>query len=195
MVMPSPAGRSFHYALLLALQLLFCVFARPALAWEGTVLSVQDGDSLTVRRTDTSQAVRVRLYGVDAPELAGHSWSAQPFSGEARGLLLSLTPAGSRVSVVDMGVDRYGRSAAAVVSLPGGHVVQEELLRAGLAWVDPRYCGRCVQWKNLQEQARRGKAGLWREGDDEAVPPWIWRHGEDRTARKQTMPGARRGRL
>ena len=70
------------------------------------------------------------------------------------------------------GVDRYGR-VVAVVWLPGGESLQAALLRAGLAWVWPRYCKDCEKWQALQDAARATGKGLWWEPDP--TPPWEWR--------------------
>ena len=84
-----------------------------------------------------------------------------------------MLPAGTKVSLVDMGLDKYKRTIAAVVSLPDGRVAQEELLKNGLAWVYRQYCKNCPQWLELEKQARQDKLGLWQQADP--VPPWDWR--------------------
>lgn len=48
----------------------------PAWAWEGQVIRVTDGDTIVVINEDREQ-VRIRLYGIDAPE------SDQAFGDEA----------------------------------------------------------------------------------------------------------------
>lgn len=163
---------------LLASLLFLLLLPCSVLAWEGKVLSVHDGDSITVQRMDSDEKIKIRLYGIDAPELPGGGkdgkWMAQPYSKKSRDLVRSLLPDGSKVSVVDMGFDKYSRTLAGVVSLPDGKVVQEELLRTGLAWVYTQYCKNCDQWKTLEAEARESKCGLWWMKD--AVPPWEWRH-------------------
>ena len=39
-----------------------------AMAFTGRVVAVSDGDTITVLHAETNQAVKVRLYGIDAPE-------------------------------------------------------------------------------------------------------------------------------
>ena len=53
-----------------------------------------------------------------------------------------------------MTVDRYGRTVAFVKV--GDTVVNEELIRQGLARVFSRYCGRaiCEWWQRLEDEAR-----------------------------------------
>lgn len=77
-----------------------------------------------------------------------------------------------------MGPDKYTRTLAAAVALPDGRVAQEELLRAGLAWVYRDYCRKCVYWFNLEEEAKNAHRGLWRQNNP--VPPWEWRKGNNK---------------
>jgi len=53
-------------------------------AWEGKVISVYDGDTLTVSNLD-NQKVKIRLYGIDAPEL-----KKQPYGRASRDYLQRL---------------------------------------------------------------------------------------------------------
>ncbi|NLC24743.1 MAG: hypothetical protein GX776_09825 [Oxalobacter sp.] len=56
-----------------SLLLLFTVSA--AHAWTGMVVRVSDGDSITVR-TDDGVSHKLRLYGVDSPEI-NQDWGKQ----------------------------------------------------------------------------------------------------------------------
>lgn len=138
------------------------------LAWPGTVLSVHDGDTLTVAPCgDTETPLVVRLYGVDAPE------EDQPGGDASTAFLRSLLPVGAEVEIVPFDMDRYGRSVALVVR--HGHTLNGEMVRAGLAWVYPRYCRAkfCKAWTRSQKEARASGLGLWAE--PEPPPPWEWR--------------------
>ncbi len=59
-------------------------------------------------------------------------------------------------------MDRYGRTMAFVPV--GDTLVNEELIRQGLAWVFTRYCDRpiCQEWKKLEAEAREKKWGSGR---------------------------------
>jgi micrococcal nuclease len=54
----------------------------------------------------------------------------------------------------------HGRPASVRLS---DTLVNEELIRQGLAWVFSRYCDRpiCHQWKAVEEEARKARRGLW----------------------------------
>jgi endonuclease YncB( thermonuclease family) len=62
--------------------------------------------------------------------------------------------------------------------LPGGTVVNQEIIRAGFAWVCPTYCKKplCLESKRLESEAATAKLGLWQ--DKNPLPPWEWRREE-----------------
>jgi len=54
-------------------------------------------------------------------------------------------------------------------------LVNEELIKEGLGWVYIRYCKLplCVEWQDLESEARFGKRGLWHKQGE--IPPWEYR--------------------
>lgn len=148
------------FALFLSLTLL------PFHSTSEKVISVQDGDSLVVS-SEKNIKKRIRLYGIDAPEYRQY-WGkeAQHFSDE-----LAYQ---KEVSLQSMGQDQYGRELA-IITLPDGKILNEELVREGHAWVYSHYCNtpQCTTWKELERQARKGHKGLWSQKNP--LPPWIWR--------------------
>lgn len=89
----------------LALATLVVDLSLPALA--DTVLSIGDGDTLTV--TGTSGRRTVRMACIDAPETA-----QAPYGNAARETLRVLAPVGSTVDLRVGDIDRYGRTVAEV---------------------------------------------------------------------------------
>lgn len=150
------------FVLLLTLSL-----AAPALAWETRSKSVRDGDSIDVVNDDGVQ-VNIRLYGIDAPE------SKQAFGYQAKKRLTQLV---SRkiIRIENVDTDRYGRTVA-LVRLVDGTLVNEEMVRSGLAWVYDQYCKEpdlCADLRQAQAEAKGAGRGLWAESDP--TPPWEWR--------------------
>ncbi len=139
--------------------------ARINVTWYGEVVSLSDGDTLTVR--NGGRDIRVRLYGVDAPE------KRQAYGRRAADLAKQLAD-GVRVSVRQLDRDRYGRIVA-IVGLPGGKILQEEMLRSGLTWVYWDYIDASLKpvWADMMFMAKRGRKGLWQ--DSRPTPPWVWR--------------------
>ena len=132
----------------------------------GKVVSVADGDTLTVFNAE-GRTTKVRLYGIDCPE-------SRQRGGQEAGALTRELALFSEVRLETMDTDRYGRSVA-VVYLSDGRILNEELLRQGQAWLYTAYCAdpRCLAWKALERTARAEKKGLWQDASPE--PPWHWR--------------------
>jgi endonuclease YncB( thermonuclease family) len=149
--------------LLFCLRWLFPVAA--ANAWQGEAVKVLDGDTVQVKKG--RDLVSVRLYGVDCPE------SRQSFGQQAAEFTRKQV-LGKKVQVERVDTDRYGRTVG-LVSV-GGKMLNRELVRSGYAWLYESYCRKqplCIELRELEERARKRKAGLWQE--KRPMPPWEWR--------------------
>jgi endonuclease YncB( thermonuclease family) len=106
------------------------------------------------------------LYGIDCPE------KKQPFGNTAKQFTSELVY-GKLVEVEPVATDRYGRTVALV--WVGNILLNEALIRAGLARVYSRYCrlADCASWAGIQIKVRTKKEGLWQ--DVNSVPPWEFR--------------------
>ena len=133
-------------------------------SWSGEVIGVIDGDTLTVQRE--GQQIRIGLYGIDTPE------KGQPFSQKANQFTSNLV-LGKKISIQRMARDKHGGEEALI--FVDKTLVNEELVKAGLAWVYWKDCHHpiCESWKNFQLRARMDKRGLW--GEPDPVPPWDFR--------------------
>jgi endonuclease YncB( thermonuclease family) len=134
----------------------------------GTVVSVYDGDTLTLANGE-----RVRLLQIDTPELG----SGECYSRAARTELLRLVPVGSRVvleadSRLDR-VDRYGRLLRYVRR--EGLNVNVELVRRGAA-APYFYQGDRGHYANTlmaaAMSAKRSKRGLWKACPGTVLDPY-----------------------
>lgn len=151
---------------LLCLLSLFLPF--PAQAWQGTVLSVADGDTVTVAvHGNPEMPVIIRLYGIDAPE------KDQPGGQDARARMEELAPVGKALEVIPFDTDRYGRSVALLMD--GKTCLNREMIDSGMAWTYTRYCKArfCRLWQSAQDKARNARKGIWKA--DNPTPPWNWR--------------------
>jgi len=149
----------------LSLVLIFHItFPCLAFAWSGKVIGVADGDTITVLQN--REQVKIRLYGIDCPE------KGQAFGTKAKQFTSDMV-FGKIVKVKRIDTDRYGRTVAMVAV--GVLLLNEELVKAGLAWVYDYYCDKpiCESWKWFQLWARQDKRGLW--SDPNPVPPWEYR--------------------
>ena len=144
---------------------LLLALAFPAWAdFTGKVVSVADGDTITVLRE--REQVRVRLVEIDAPE------NAQAFGSRSRQSLSDLC-FNKTAKLENKGKDRYGRTLARVIC--DGADANAEQVRRGMAWVYDRYVTDRGLY-SIQDEARAAKRGLW--ADVRPVPPWEWRRAK-----------------
>lgn len=147
----------------LTVILLVCL---PALssAWSGLVVGVSDGDTITVMHEGKGE--KIRLYGVDCPE------KKQAFGKKAKQFTSDMVFK-KTVHVTPVNKDRYGRTIAWITH--SGKVLNEELLKAGLAWHYKQY-SKEQKLTKLEDCARQKRVGLW--SDPYAVPPWEFRRSK-----------------
>ncbi|HOX59171.1 MAG TPA: thermonuclease family protein [Verrucomicrobiota bacterium] len=141
------------------------------LRFSGRVVGVTDGDTIVVL-SEGKVSRKIRLHAVDCPE------SRQAFGKKAKQLTSDLC-FNKEVTVRVVDTDRYGRLVG-LVFLPDGRLLNEELVRAGLAWWYRKYAPKFVGLGELEEQARAAKLGLW--ADNDPIPPWDWRRGKKAAA-------------
>jgi micrococcal nuclease len=136
--------------------------AREPLA-EGSyaVERVVDGDTIVF----TPQAT-VRLIGVDTPETVQPERPVEPWGPEASEFTRAFLARGTaRLSFDRERFDRYGRHLAYV--WVDGQMLNEELLRAGLARWEPefRYAEPIKRrFRQAQSEAQGARLGIWSEG-------------------------------
>lgn len=129
----------------------------------GKVVRIADGDTFTLLNEENKQ-VRVRLYGIDCPE------NKQDFSQVAK-KFTSDKIFEKVVKVEVQNMDHYGRIVGIVI-LPDRKILNEELLKAGLAW-HYKYYDKTEKFAKLERIAKQGKVGLWRHKNP--IPPWDFR--------------------
>lgn len=126
------------------------------------VIRIHDGDTITARQGNNK--IKIRLAWIDCPEYN------QAYGKTAKAFTYRLSY-GKMVIIKVVDIDRYNRLVAFVI-LPNGNVLNEELLRAGLAWNYKRY-SKSIEYDKLENQARKSKTGLWKR--NKPFPPWIYR--------------------
>jgi endonuclease YncB( thermonuclease family) len=131
--------------------------------FEGKVVSITDGDTISVMHNGVPE--KIRLNGIDCPE------SSQAFSNKAK-QFTGDTVFGKTVTIKEHGKDKYGRTIGDVL-LPDGANFNKELVKAGFAWWYRQYSND-KELEQLEQEARVSKRGLW--SDPNPVAPWDWRH-------------------
>lgn len=127
---------------------------------DGKVVGVTDGDMIKILTSEWQQ-IKVRLYGIDAPE------KKQPYGTVAKRYLSDLI-VGKTVQIEELGKDRYKR-VLGIVYL-GDKDVNEILVLNGYAWAFTKYS---KIYESQEWQARSNALGLWR--DKNPIKPEIWR--------------------
>jgi endonuclease YncB( thermonuclease family) len=133
-------------------------------------LQVYDGDTFKILME--GKKVRLRLYGIDAPE-SGQKGNVSA----ARFLKRSVF--GNLLEIVVLEVDWTGQIQAIVTNVDNGLCVNAAMVANGYSWVDPQKCNtkECAHWKKLESNARRFKLGIW--SGYNLVPPWEFRREGD----------------
>lgn len=135
----------------------------------GRIVDVHDGDTATLVTRD-GRRIKLRFYGVDAPELATHQWPEQAHARDAMTFMRKLILA-REASVRLTGEKTYSRLVGEI--FVDGRSASRELLREGLGWWNARYAVRDSDLERLEKGARQGRKGLWRAASPEA--PWDFR--------------------
>ena len=147
------------------------------------VVSVADGDSLTVRDSN-GVTYEVRLAGIDAPE------HGQPYSRQSKASLVRMA-LGQDARIEWSERDGYGRLVAKAWVAPADvsclanscpRTLDTGLAQVttGLAWHYKKYERDQSEqdrhrYADAETEARARRLGLWQ--DPAAAPPWDWRHG------------------
>ena len=151
----------------------------------GLVVSVADGDTVSVRRDRTT--LRVRVEGIDTPELN------QAFGHQAK-TFTSLLLLNKHITVNVRDRDRYGRLVGRIYV--DGRDLSVALVLQGLAWHYTRYSSDPTL-AEAERQARAAQAGLWSQSAP--VPPWDFRSGalppQEDVSVKGPLHGNRRSRV
>lgn len=127
------------------------------------VISVSDGDTFTMLTADNKQ-FKIRLHGIDCPE------KSQDYGNKAKEYTSKLV-FGRYVHVAITDTDRYSRLVGKVF-YDGKTCLNEELLKAGMAWHYKKY-DTSAYWSRLELSAKRQKKGLW--AGKSPVEPWKYR--------------------
>lgn len=165
----------------LVVFLFVSALATHAAGYEGRVVGVTDGDTITVLDS-TKKQHKIRLVGIDAPE------KAQAFGNVAKQRMADMV-FGKEVRIDARQQDKYRRTVGRVWVAPAECQASDcpktldagmALLTMGLAWHYKHYTKEQPeeereQYSFAEFEARTKKVGLW--SDAEPVPPWDFRKG------------------
>lgn len=136
------------------------------------VIGVADGDSMKVLCPARTNAISVRLAGIDAPEIVHKALriEEQPGGRDSKASLAEMCLK-QLATVHSTGTDRYGRTLAQVEC--NGTNVNAEQVRRGQAWA--YMASKRSGFPKLEAKARADGVGLW--AIPNPIKPSDWRKG------------------
>lgn len=130
----------------------------------GTVIAVLDGDTIRVVNSTTKEEIKIRMFGIDAPE------KAQSFGVDSK-KYLSDKILNKVVTVSVKNTDMYGRSVGIIyLKKTNINILQ---VKEGNAWWYKAYDKKDKDTEAAEELAKELKKGLWKDLTPKA--PWIYR--------------------
>ncbi|WP_423455176.1 thermonuclease family protein [Ottowia sp. VDI28] len=138
-------------------------------SWIAEVTYVVDGDSIWVRSEDGGKRRKLRLDGIDAPEIC------QTHGPEARAAMRELAQ-DQLVRITVRAYDRYGRGIATVRRMADDVDIASALATQGWAWSES-FRGRQGKYWREEAQARKGAMGLFSRRQPETPAEFRKRHG------------------
>ena len=128
-----------------------------------TVKSVYDGDTLTADCREGE--VKVRVFGIDAPEMGQEPWGTQ-----SRDAFRRIVNRGDAVRLRVIDQDRYGRTVAQVFA--DDRDAGLEMVRLGRAVVYEQY-NDSASYRQAEAEARQARRGIWaRSGSQQDPAAW-----------------------
>jgi micrococcal nuclease len=156
--------------LAVSLVLLLVSLGTHARNFEGVVTHVSDGDTIWVRPATGGPPRKVRLQGIDAPEIC------QPWGVQAREALAARAMH-QRVKVESRRRDDYQRELG-YVSIEGDDL-GEWMVRGGHAW-SYRYRRDHGPYAGQEAKARQLRRGLWADPSSASPRDFRKQHGSCR---------------
>ena len=172
--------KSLIFAVLLIFLPCIATAKNPIRTVEGYVTKVVDGDTINVNSDGTR--LKIRLYGIDAPETEKRNRKTglatkegQAYGDEALKALLGKVD-GQKVFLNIMDIDRYRRMVSIVFL--GSRNINREMVAEGWAWAYRKYLEGTYASEFMQdeEDARKKRLGLWRQYNPQ--PPWEFRKSD-----------------
>jgi endonuclease YncB( thermonuclease family) len=142
--------------LVTAISMLLISFSAVSELLKGTVIAIHDGDTLTLKSSDKER--KVRLVGIDAPELG------QPYGVESRNALREAV-LNRELKVETFKTDKYGRYLGKV-SLDGQDINLKQV-HTGMAWVYTEYLRELSKadrsiYLDAEAKSKSEGTGLWK---------------------------------
>ena len=127
---------------------MFLLFISISFADPIKIIKIYDGDTITAL-TSQKEKIKIRLYGIDAPELK------QPFGKASKRHLIDLI-SNKSLNINEKGKDKYGRTLAVLYN--GDQDINAKMVIDGYAWAYDKFSKDYVAF---QQSAQMLQKGLW----------------------------------
>ena len=127
-----------------------------------SIFKIIDGDTIEVIRD--SEKIKIRLYGIDAPE------RSQDYGNNAKRALLTALEPYNEIDIVIRDKDRYGRFIGEIFA--GESNINLIMLMEGHCWHYKKY-SKETSYSEAEIRAKDNKVGLW--ANSSSIPPWEFR--------------------
>lgn len=131
---------------------MFLLFVSILFADPIKIIKIYDGDTITAL-TSQKEKIKIRLYGIDAPELK------QPFGKASKRHLIDLI-SNKSLNINEKGKDKYGRTLAVLYN--GDKDINAQMVIDGYAWAYDKFS---KDYVTFQQNAQLLKKGLWIDKD------------------------------
>ncbi len=141
------------------------------------VLKIYDGDTIQISGLDL--IFKVRLVGIDSPEIGYKGQQSQPYSQKSKKYLSTLLKK-RKITLKSYGLGGYGRQLAEI--FVDGKNINIEMVKAGLSEV---YRGKkskrldTKQYLREEKKAKSSRLGMWVQGRS-YISPKKWRKDHPR---------------
>lgn len=147
------------------------------------VVRVIDGDTVRLRylQDQSGEEINVRLYGIDAPE------AGQPYSRIATDALALLVKLPGELLLEVHHTDPYGRPVGLLYYAENGrqYSLNRQMLYHGHAHAYILYGGEELGFRRIEGDAKRRRAGLWRNHRNRQGLDRPWHHRQEMRGTKQ----------
>lgn len=148
---------------------------------EGTCLKVLDGDTIIFREAGAVDSIKIRLWGIDAPE-KGQSFGAEATRKLARLIEHKAVRLRFHEEARESAEGRDGYSRDLATIFRRGRNINLELEQGGYAWHYAYYAPDAAELAEAHRAAREARLGLWAE--EAPMEPRLFRLAQRRSGQQ-----------
>lgn len=150
----------------------YTIFSQSSSIIIAKVTKVVDGDTIYVFSSYDNLIKKVRLVGIDAPEMD------QPYGIDSK-IALENYISNKNIRIYDYGLDKYDRMLGKVIF--NGKDINSLMIKNGHAWLYKKYKKSLnpydqSYYSELENNAQNSKLGIFENPG--FIEPWVWRRNK-----------------